>query len=173
MSRLTPLNFKKWIDENRHLLKPPIGNAVVYNDAEFMIMVVGGPNARSDYHIDPAEEFFYQLEGDMVLKVVEDGEFRDIEIKEGDIFLLPPFVPTPLNAFQTPLASSSNENESQKKSTAFAGTATNAATFCTKKRSPSKTSPKIYSPSWNGTATTMTTRNVTNAVTSHQKSRTS
>ena len=89
MSTLNPLNFKQWIDENRHLLKPPIGNAVVYNDAEFMIMVVGGPNSRTDYHIDPAEEFFYQIEGDMVLKVVEDGEFRDITIREGDIFLLP------------------------------------------------------------------------------------
>ncbi|MBL92768.1 MAG: 3-hydroxyanthranilate 3,4-dioxygenase [Myxococcales bacterium] len=93
MSTLNPLNFKQWIDENRHLLKPPIGNAVVYNDAEFMIMVVGGPNSRSDYHIDPAEEFFYQIEGDMVLKVVENGEFRDIRIREGDIFLLPAHVP--------------------------------------------------------------------------------
>ena len=93
MSTLNPLNFKQWIDENRHLLKPPIGNAVVYNDAEFMIMVVGGPNSRSDYHIDPAEEFFYQIEGDMVLKVVENGEFRDIHIREGDIFLLPAHIP--------------------------------------------------------------------------------
>ena len=93
MSQLTPFNFKTWIDKNRHLLKPPIGNAVVYNDAEFMIMVVGGPNSRSDYHIDPAEEFFYQLEGDMCLKVVEEGQFRDIIIKEGDIFLLPPWIP--------------------------------------------------------------------------------
>ena len=93
MSQLAPLNFKKWIEENRHLLKPPIGNAVVYNDAEFMIMVVGGPNSRTDYHIDPAEEFFYQLEGDMMLKVVEDGQFRDIIIREGDIFLLPALIP--------------------------------------------------------------------------------
>ena len=90
---LSPLNFKQWIDEHRHLLKPPVNNAVVYKDTEFMIMVVGGPNQRKDYHIDPGEEFFYQLEGDMVLKVVENGEFRDIPIKEGEIMLLPPFVP--------------------------------------------------------------------------------
>lgn len=93
MAGLTPLNFKRWIDEHRHLLKPPVGNQVVYQDTEFIIMVVGGPNERTDYHIDPAEEFFYQLEGDMVLKVIDDGEPRDVEIKEGDILLLPANVP--------------------------------------------------------------------------------
>lgn len=93
MTQLAPLNFKRWIDEHRHLLKPPVGNQVVYQDTEFIIMVVGGPNTRTDYHIDPAEEFFYQLEGDIVLKVLEDGKPRDIEIKEGEILLLPPMVP--------------------------------------------------------------------------------
>ena len=93
MGQLSPLNFHNWIEENRHLLKPPVGNAVVYNDSEFMIMVVGGPNSRTDYHIDPAEEFFYQIEGDMCLKVVAEGEFKDIIIKEGEIFLLPPWMP--------------------------------------------------------------------------------
>ena len=58
-----PINFKNWIEENRHLLKPPIGNKVVYEDGDFMIMVVGGPNSRKDYHVDPVEEFFYQLRG--------------------------------------------------------------------------------------------------------------
>ena len=89
----SPLNFKNWIDENRHLLKPPVGNKVVYDDGDFMVMVVGGPNSRKDYHVDPVEEFFYQLEGDMVLKVIEDGKRIDIEIKEGEIFLLPKYVP--------------------------------------------------------------------------------
>jgi len=92
MGKLAPINFKKWIEENRSLLKPPVGNKLVYEDSEFIIMVVGGPNARTDYHDDPGEEFFYQIEGDMVLKVVEDGKPVDVPIKEGEIFLLPPHV---------------------------------------------------------------------------------
>jgi len=92
--RLTPpINFKDWIDNNRHLLKPPVGNQVVYDEGDFMIMVVGGPNSRKDYHVDPVEEFFYQLEGDMVLKVIENGQRVDIPIKEGEIFLLPKNLP--------------------------------------------------------------------------------
>ncbi len=88
-----PFNFKKWIDENRHLLKPPVGNKVVYQDAEFIVMVVGGPNARKDYHYNESEEFFYQLEGDVMVRIQEDGKAVDVHIKEGDIFLLPPRVP--------------------------------------------------------------------------------
>ena len=90
---LMPINFKNWIDENRHLLKPPVGNKVVYENTEFIIMVVGGPNTRKDYHIDEGEEFFYQLDGDMVLRIMQDGKPKDINIKEGEIFLLPPKVP--------------------------------------------------------------------------------
>jgi len=94
MSIAKPFNFKKWIDEHRHLLKPPIGNQCVYKEAgTFIVMVVGGPNARKDYHYNESEEFFYQLEGDIVLKIVEDGNPVEIPIKEGDIFLLPAKVP--------------------------------------------------------------------------------
>ncbi|MGZ3457126.1 MAG: 3-hydroxyanthranilate 3,4-dioxygenase [Archangium sp.] len=93
MSRLQPLNFKKWIEEHRHLLKPPVGNQVVWQDQEFIVMVVGGPNSRTDFHIDESEEFFYQLEGNIHLRIIEDGKPRDLPIHEGDIFLLPPKVP--------------------------------------------------------------------------------
>ena len=93
MSTSPPLNLKSWIDENRHLLKPPVGNKMVWKDTEIMVMLVGGPNRRTDYHIDAGEEFFYQIEGDITLRVMEDGKPRDIPIREGEIFLLPPLVP--------------------------------------------------------------------------------
>ncbi len=93
MSRLSPINFKKWIEDNRSQLKPPVGNKLVWEDREFIIMVVGGPNSRTDYHVNEGEEFFYQLEGDIVLKVFDAGELKEIPIKEGEIFLLPGSVP--------------------------------------------------------------------------------
>ena len=88
-----PINFRKWIEDNRHLLKPPVGNKEVYEEGEFIIMVVGGPNARKDYHYNETPEFFYQIEGDMVLKIKDGDEFKDIPIKEGEIYLLPAKVP--------------------------------------------------------------------------------
>jgi 3-hydroxyanthranilate 3,4-dioxygenase len=87
------INFMEWIDEHRHLLKPPVGNKIVFENAEFMIMVVGGPNARKDYHVNEGEEFFYQLEGDITVRVIEHGERRDVSIRQGEIFLLPARVP--------------------------------------------------------------------------------
>lgn len=92
MGQLRAFNFKGWIDEHRHLLKPPVGNKMVFEHADLMVTVVGGPNKRTDFHDDPVEEFFYQLEGDMVLKLFDQGEFYDVPIREGDVFLLPPHV---------------------------------------------------------------------------------
>ncbi len=87
-------NLKAWVSENRHLLKPPVGNKVVYQETEdFIVMVVGGPNVRTDYHYNETEEFFYMLEGNMVLRIQEAGKAVDIPIKEGEIFLLPGKVP--------------------------------------------------------------------------------
>jgi 3-hydroxyanthranilate 3,4-dioxygenase len=90
--RLQAFNFTKWIDEHQHLLKPPVGNQRVFEDADMTVQVVGGPNERTDYHDDPVEEFFYQLRGDMVLKIVDNGQFYDVPIRAGDVFLLPPHV---------------------------------------------------------------------------------
>ncbi|WP_293717349.1 3-hydroxyanthranilate 3,4-dioxygenase [Stenotrophomonas sp. UBA7606] len=87
-----PLNLLGWIEEHRHLLKPPVGNKMIEN-GDFIVMVVAGPNSRSDYHFDEGPEWFYQLEGEMVLRVQEDGAVRDIPIRAGEIFLLPPRVP--------------------------------------------------------------------------------
>jgi 3-hydroxyanthranilate 3,4-dioxygenase len=87
---LAPFNLQKWIDENRDLLKPPVSNKNLYVKAgDFIVMVVGGPNARKDYHYNESEEFFYQLEGDITVRIQEEGKAKDIQIKEGEIFLLP------------------------------------------------------------------------------------
>lgn len=93
MSTLKPLNFKAWIDAHRDLLRPPVGNAQIWADREFMVTVVGGPNARTDYHVNQGEEFFHQLEGDITLRCLVDGKPEDVEIRAGDIFLLPAGVP--------------------------------------------------------------------------------
>jgi 3-hydroxyanthranilate 3,4-dioxygenase len=89
-----PFNLKKWIEDNRHMLKPPVGNQQVYkgND-DYIVMVVGGPNSRKDYHFQDGEELFYQLEGDITLKTMQDGKNVDVRINEGDMFLLPPHIP--------------------------------------------------------------------------------
>lgn len=89
---LPPFNFKEWIEDNRDKLKPPVCNKQVYEAGDFIIMVVGGPNIRKDYHDDASEEFFYQIEGEMVLRIREDGKAKDIKIKAGEIFLLPAHV---------------------------------------------------------------------------------
>jgi 3-hydroxyanthranilate 3,4-dioxygenase len=84
------INLQRWIEEHRELLKPPVGNAQIWRDADFIVTVVGGPNQRTDYHDDPYEEFFYQLKGNMRLGVIENGRPGEIAIDEGGIFLLPP-----------------------------------------------------------------------------------
>jgi 3-hydroxyanthranilate 3,4-dioxygenase len=92
MPLLPPINLQRWIDEHRHLLKPPVGNKCIV-DGDFIVMIVGGPNARTDYHYDEGPEFFYQLEGDMVLKVQDEGAVRELPIRAGEVFYLPPRVP--------------------------------------------------------------------------------
>ncbi|MGC3982528.1 MAG: 3-hydroxyanthranilate 3,4-dioxygenase [Steroidobacteraceae bacterium] len=90
---LQAFNLQKWIDEHREYLRPPVGNRLVFRDSAFIVMVVGGPNSRTDYHVDPSEELFYQLEGQMTLKTIQDGNPVDVLIGPGDIFLLPANMP--------------------------------------------------------------------------------
>jgi 3-hydroxyanthranilate 3,4-dioxygenase len=89
-----PFNLSAWVEANRHELKPPVANKLIFDDKSgLIIQIIGGGNQRVDFHDDPAQEFFYQLRGDMILKVVEGGEIRDIRIRQGDVFLLPPHIP--------------------------------------------------------------------------------
>lgn len=89
-----PFNLNKWIEENRDLLKPPIGNKNLYKEAgDYIVMIVGGPNARKDYHYNETEELFYQLEGDILVKIQVDGKSVDVPIKQGEMFLLPAKIP--------------------------------------------------------------------------------
>ena len=94
MSITKPFNLNKWIDENKHLLKPPVGNKNLYVDSDdYIIMIVAGPNARKDYHYNETEEFFYQLEGSIKLIIQENGERKEFEMNAGDMYLHPAKTP--------------------------------------------------------------------------------
>lgn len=89
---LAPINFPKWLEEHRHLLKPPVGNQQIWQDTDFIVTVVGGPNHRTDFHDDPYEEFFWQFKGNAYLELMQDGKRARVELPEGAMFLLPPHV---------------------------------------------------------------------------------
>lgn len=94
MSIAKPFNLQKWIEDNRDILKPPVGNKNLYvQSGDYIVMIVGGPNARKDYHYNESEELFYQLEGDINVRIQEDGKAVDVPIKQGEMFLLPAKIP--------------------------------------------------------------------------------
>src|SRR5262247_1142595 len=91
---LKGFNLKRWIDEHRDLLKPPVGAEMIWKDSQFIVLIIGGPNARRDFHINPSDEFFYQLEGDMVLEYIDGaGKRQRAPIRQGEVFLLPANIP--------------------------------------------------------------------------------
>lgn len=93
MRSLKAFNLEQWVDEHRNRLRPPVCNLQVFDDDDFIVMIVGGPNERDDYHVDEGPELFYQLEGTMLLRTMQDGERVDVPIGEGEMLLLPPCVP--------------------------------------------------------------------------------
>ena len=94
MTTIPPtVNFRQWIEENRHLLKPPVGNKTLSVGPDFIVQVVGGPNQRTDFHVDPYEEWFYQLEGNIHVDLMVDGQPQTVHIREGETWLLPGNVP--------------------------------------------------------------------------------
>ncbi|MGO1751737.1 MAG: 3-hydroxyanthranilate 3,4-dioxygenase [Psychroflexus sp.] len=89
-----PFNLNKWIEQNRDLLKPPVGNKNIYKDAgDFIVMIVGGPNARKDYHYNETEELFYQLEGQIEVHIQDEGKKKTMKLSPGDMYLNPAKVP--------------------------------------------------------------------------------
>jgi 3-hydroxyanthranilate 3,4-dioxygenase len=85
-----PIGFPAWLRENQHLLKPPVGNQQMFPTGEdFVVMIVGGPNQRTDYHVDPYEEYFYQIKGNMHVKVMTEDGPQDVHIREGSMWVLP------------------------------------------------------------------------------------
>lgn len=90
---LRPINVRKWVEEHRHELKPPVSNKYLYDGKDFFVMVIAGPNARNDFHVTNSEEYFYQLQGDIVVRIIEDGEIKDIAVREGETFFIPGGVP--------------------------------------------------------------------------------
>ena len=93
MGVMPPINLKKWVEDNRDLLKPPVGNKYLYGGKDFFVMVVGGPNARNDFHVTKSEEYFYQVQGDINVRIREDNQIKDFRIREGETFFIPPNVP--------------------------------------------------------------------------------
>ncbi|MCP3728094.1 3-hydroxyanthranilate 3,4-dioxygenase [Paraburkholderia sp. CNPSo 3272] len=87
-----PFSFARWIEEHADLLKPPVGNQQIWEDSDLIVTVVGGPNHRTDFHDDPLEEFFYQIAGNAYLNLMIDGKRERVDLREGDVFLLPPHV---------------------------------------------------------------------------------
>ena len=87
---LQAFSFERWLHDNRDQLKPPVGNKLLHEDSGMIVMVIGGPNTRVDFHDDPVEEWFYQVKGDMILKIAGDNGIYDVPIRQGEVFLLPP-----------------------------------------------------------------------------------
>ena len=90
---LPPINIQKWVEQYKNELKPPVGNKYLYDGKDFFVMIIGGPNARNDFHMTDSEEFFHQLKGDVVVAVIEDGKRRFVPLREGETIFIPGGVP--------------------------------------------------------------------------------
>jgi len=90
--RPRPIQVARWYEENRALFGPPICNKLMHKD-QMTVMFVGGPNTRTDFHLDLGSEFFYQIRGNMQLPTIQRGRRKVVDIKEGQVFLLPSRIP--------------------------------------------------------------------------------
>ncbi len=93
MAVMPPINLKEWVARHRDQLRPPVGNKYLYQGRDFFVMVIGGPNARNDFHVTKSEEYFYQVQGDITVRIREEGKIKDFKVREGETFFIPPNVP--------------------------------------------------------------------------------
>jgi 3-hydroxyanthranilate 3,4-dioxygenase len=90
------VHLPSWIRANQPSLLPPVSNKQLFAGSKDAILFIsGGPNTRNDYHVNPTEELFYQIKGDVAVRVrpLDGTPPHDIVIKEGELFLLPRWVP--------------------------------------------------------------------------------
>lgn len=85
-----PINLENWIEKNRDLFKPPVSNRYLYDGRDFFVMVIKGPNARNDFHKVDSEEYFYQLKGDIKVRIREGDKIVDHLVREGETFSFRP-----------------------------------------------------------------------------------
>lgn len=93
---LDKLDLQTWIKKNQKHLKPPVSNKQLFDgSADAIVFVSGGPNTRNDFHVNPTEELFYQLKGDIAVRVrpLDGAKPHDVIVREGEMFLLPRWVP--------------------------------------------------------------------------------
>jgi 3-hydroxyanthranilate 3,4-dioxygenase len=90
---LIAFDLWQWVEQNRHAFEPPVGNKVIWEDSQFTAMIIRGPNARRDFHVDPSDEIFYMLKGDRDLEYMQDGQRRHQAIREGELLLVPALTP--------------------------------------------------------------------------------
>jgi 3-hydroxyanthranilate 3,4-dioxygenase len=88
-----PVQLAAWVAENRHLMKPPVGNKYLYSGKDFFVMIIAGPNARNDFHMTDSEEFFIQIKGDIVVRIRDTDGIKDVPVREGETYFIPPNVP--------------------------------------------------------------------------------
>ena len=93
MKPLISFGLWEWVEKHRHAFEPPVGNKVIWEDSHFTAMIIRGPNARRDFHVDPSDEIFYMLKGDMVLEFIRDGQRHHQTIREGELLLVPALTP--------------------------------------------------------------------------------
>ena len=126
MRALVAFNLWQWIDENRATFEPPVGNKVIWEDSQFTAMVVRGPNARRDFHVDPSDEIFYMLRGAMRLEYMVEGRRHEQIIREGELACCPRSSRTRPTARPTPGVWWSRSSAGRSRPSPSSGTAIGA-----------------------------------------------